>query len=68
MNIDKQGGKIAFVSDVAAHVSRLKLRITTRKVHELRIAAEKIGWHSRQQGRGKWHTACPKCATDDWKL
>jgi hypothetical protein len=32
------------------------------------IAAEKIGWHGRQQRGGKWHTACPQCATDDWKL
>jgi hypothetical protein len=32
------------------------------------IAAKKRGWHARQQRGGKWHTACPQCATDDWKL
>jgi hypothetical protein len=31
-------------------------------------AAKELGWHARQQRGGKWHTACPKYATDDWKL
>ncbi len=32
------------------------------------LTAKKQGWHVRQQLGGKWHTACPDCATDDWKL
>jgi hypothetical protein len=63
MSIDKQGGKIAFVCDVVEATDQ-----RPGKVHELWIVAEKIGWHVRQQRGGKWHTACPQCATDDWKL
>jgi len=32
------------------------------------IAAKELGWHARRQRGGKWHTACPECATDNWKL
>ena len=58
MSIDKQGGKIAFVCDVCS--ARFEAEATDQrpgKVHELWIAAEKIGWHSRQQrgGNGTTH-------------
>ena len=69
VSIDKQGGKIAFVCDVCS--ARFEAEATNQqsgKVHELWTAAEKLGWHVRQQRGGKWHTACPQCATDDWKL
>ena len=69
MSIDKQGGKIAFVCDVCS--ARFEAEATVQrpgKVHELWTAGEKLGWHVRQQRGGKWHTACPQCATDDWKL
>ena len=69
MSIDKQGGKIAFVCDVCS--ARFEAEATDQrpgKVHELWTAAEKLGWHVRQQRGGKWHTACPQRATDDWKL
>jgi len=69
MSIDKQGGKIAFVCDVCS--ARFEAEATDQrpgKVHELWITAEKIGWRGRQQRGGKWHTACPQCVTDDWKL
>jgi hypothetical protein len=69
MSIDKQGGKSAFVCDVCS--ARFEAEATDQQpggVHELWIAAKKLGWHVRQQRGGKWHTACPECATDDWKL
>ena len=56
MSIDKQGGKIAFVCDVCS--ARFEAEATDQrpgKVHELWIAAEKIGWHGRQRAiRGSW--------------
>ena len=54
MSIDKQGGKIAFVCDVCS--ARFEAEATDQrpgKVHELWTAAEKLGWHSRQQRGGK---------------
>ena len=69
MSIDKQGGKVAFVCDLCS--ARFEADATDQQpagAHASWIAAEKLGWHARQQRGGKWHTACPKCATDDWKL
>jgi transcription elongation factor Elf1 len=69
MGIDKQSSKMAFVCDVCS--ARFEAEDTDQQpagVHALWVAAKKLGWHSRQQRGGKWHTACPECATDDWKL
>ena len=68
MSIDKQGGKIAFVCDVRSARFEAEANQQPAAVHALWIAAEKLGWHARQQRGGKWHTACPQCATDNWKL
>jgi transcription elongation factor Elf1 len=69
MSIDKQSSKMAFVCDVCS--ARFKAEDTDQQpagVHALWVAAKNLGWHSRQQRGGKWHTACPECAPDDWKL
>jgi len=69
MSIDKQSSKMAFVCDVCS--ARFEAEDTDQQpagVHALWVAAKNLGWHSRQQHGGKWHTACPECATDDWKL
>jgi hypothetical protein len=67
--VGKQSSKMAFVCDVCS--ARFEAEDTDQQsagVHALWIAAQKLGWRSRQQRGGKWHTACPQCATDDWKL
>jgi putative tryptophan/tyrosine transport system substrate-binding protein len=64
---DKQSSKMAFVCDVCS--ARFEAEATDQQsagVHALWIAAKKLGWRVRQQRGGKWHTACPQCATDDW--
>jgi len=69
MSIDKQSSKMAFVCDVCS--ARFEAEDTNQQsagVHTLWIAAKKLGWFTRQQRGGKWHTACPQCAIDDWKL
>jgi transcription elongation factor Elf1 len=69
MSIDKQSSKMAFVCDVCS--ARFEAEDTNQQsagVHTLWIAAKELGWRGRQQRGGKWHTACPQCATDDWKL
>lgn len=69
MSMDKQPSKMAFVCDVCS--ARFEAEDTDQQpagVHALWIAAKKRGWHARQQRGGKWHTAYPECATDDWKL
>jgi transcription elongation factor Elf1 len=68
MSIDKQNGKVAFVCDVCSARFEVEATDQTTELHESWLAAEKLGWHARQQQGGKFHTACPKCATDDWKL
>ncbi len=68
MSIDKQHGKVAFVCDICGERFEVDSTEQTTKLHELWISAEKLGWHARQQRGGKFHTACPNCATDDWKL
>jgi hypothetical protein len=66
MSIDKQGGTIAFVCDVCS--ARFAAEDTDQQLHALWSAAKNLGWQVRQQRGGKWHTACPKCATGDWAL
>jgi hypothetical protein len=69
MSIDKKSSKMGFVCDVCS--ARFEAEDTDQQpagVQALWIAAKKRGWHARQQRGGKWHTACPECATDDWKL
>ena len=69
MSIDKQSSKMAFVCDVCGARFKAEDTINDRPdFNTLWIAAKKQGWHARQQRGGKWHTACPECATDDWKL
>jgi len=69
MSIDKQGNRTAFVCDVCSARFEAEDTINNRsELHALWIAAQELGWRVRQQRGGKWHTACPKCATDDWKL
>jgi hypothetical protein len=69
MSIDKQGDKTAFVCDVCSARFEAEDTINNRsELHALWTAAQGLGWRARQQRGGKWHTACPECATDDWKL
>ena len=69
MSIDKQSGKTAFVCDLCGTRFEADDKIDSRpEINALWIAAKKLGWHARQQRGGKWHTACPDCATGDWKL
>jgi hypothetical protein len=69
MIIDKQSSKMAFVCDVCSARFEAKDTINNRPEFDaLWIAAKELGWRGRRQLGGKWHTACPKCATDDWKL
>jgi len=69
MSIDKQSSKMAFICDVCGARFAAEDTINDRPdFNTLWIAAKKLGWHARQQRGGKWHTACPECVTDDWKL
>jgi hypothetical protein len=69
MSIDRQGSKMAFVCDVCGARFEAEDTINDRPEFDtLWITAKNLGWHARQQRGGKWHTACPECATDDWKL
>jgi hypothetical protein len=69
MSIDEKNGKLAFVCDVCSARFEVDDKPGSRPdFSAFCAAAKKRGWHTREQLDGKWHTACPDCATDDWKL
>jgi hypothetical protein len=69
MSIDEKNGKLAFVCDVCGARFEADDKAASRPGKKaLWTAASKQGWQARQQVGGKWHTACPQCATGDWQL
>ena len=57
MSIDKQSSKMAFVCDVCGTRFEAEDTINNRpELNALWIAAKELGWRTRQQRRGKWHT------------